>query len=68
MTTLRVSGQSNKEAFRQLSKVGYKVKEVLDAELPEPLNAIRVCTHVFNTEAQVDGLLGALEEMMRPLS
>lgn len=65
MTTLKVSGADNKEVFRTLSGMGYKVKEVLDEELAQPINAIRVCTHVFNTEAQVDGLLEALDTVMR---
>jgi L-cysteine/cystine lyase len=65
VTTLRLEGRSNKQVFRALAGLGYKVKEVLDAELATPLNAIRVCTHIFNTESQVDGLLAALDEVMR---
>jgi selenocysteine lyase/cysteine desulfurase len=65
MTTLRVRGRTNKEVFRALRENGFTVKEVLDAELPEPINAVRVCTHVFNSEVQVDGLLEAFDRVMR---
>ncbi len=60
MLTLRVKGRPNAEVFRALKKRAITVKEVLDHEMPEPLNAIRVSTHVFNSEEQVDVLLGAL--------
>ena len=60
MLTMKVKGRSNTEVFRALKKQGITVKEVMDHEMPEPLNAIRVSTHVFNSEEQVDALLAAL--------
>lgn len=60
MLTLRVQGRPNTEVFRALKKRGITVKEVLDHELPEPINAIRVSTHVFNSESDVDALLEAV--------
>jgi selenocysteine lyase/cysteine desulfurase len=61
MATLRVKGTTNKEVFRRLrANDGITVKEVSDFELPEPLNAIRVATHVFNSPEQVDRLVEAL--------
>lgn len=64
MATLRVKGMSNKDLFRQLrAAYGITVKEVSDFELPEPLNAIRVATHVFNSPEQVDRLIEALRTL-----
>jgi len=40
------------------------VKEVDDAEMPEPINAIRVATHVFNSEEQLDRLVAGLKQVM----
>ncbi len=62
MTTFKLLQGSNKQAFRDLKALGYTTKEVFDSELPEPINALRVCTHIFNSEAQVDGLLAAIEQ------
>lgn len=64
MLTFKVRGRSNTEAFRALKSLGITVKEVADAELPEPINALRVATHVFNTEEQVDRLLEGLRKVM----
>ena len=64
MLTLRVKGRPNTEVFRTLKKRGITVKEVLDHELPEPINAIRVSTHVFNSEAEVDALLETLPAVL----
>ena len=64
MLTLRVKGRPNTEVFRALKKRGITVKEVLDHELPEPINAIRVSTHVFNSEAEVDALLETLPAVL----
>ncbi len=64
MTTLKVHGPTNKAVARGLAGLGYKVKEVLDSELPTPINAIRVCTHIFNAEQNVDWLVAALERVM----
>ena len=60
MTTFKLLQGSNKQTFRDLKKLGYTTKEVFDSELPEPINALRVCTHIFNSEEQVDGLLAAI--------
>jgi selenocysteine lyase/cysteine desulfurase len=58
-------GKSNKEIFRQLrAEHRITVKEVLDAELPVSLNAIRVSTHIYNTPAQVDELAAALRNVV----
>jgi L-cysteine/cystine lyase len=64
MLTLKVKGRSNSDVFRALKKLGITVKEVLDHELPEPINAIRVATHLFNTEEQVDRLAAGLRQVM----
>jgi selenocysteine lyase/cysteine desulfurase len=65
MATVRIIGKSNKEVFRRLrSEHRITVKETLDSELPVPLNSIRVSTHIYNTPAQVDGLISALREVM----
>lgn len=64
MLTLRVKGKTNKEVFRALKKLAITVKEVDDHEMPEPINAIRVATHVFNSEEQLDRLVAALRQVM----
>jgi isopenicillin-N epimerase len=65
MTTLEVDGPSSERIFHELRRLGYTVKQVLDEELPAPFNGVRVCTHVFNSEDQVDGLVAAFGTVMR---
>jgi selenocysteine lyase/cysteine desulfurase len=64
LTTFKVRGIANGEAFKRLRQLGHTVKEVLDSEMPAPLNALRVSTHIFNNEDQVDRLLGAIERVV----
>lgn len=65
MATVRIIGKSNKQVFKRLrDEWRITVKEVADAELPQPLNAIRVSPHIYNTAAQVDELIAALRHIM----
>lgn len=65
MATVRIIGKSNKQVFKRLrDQWRITVKEVADAELPQPLNAIRISPHIYNTAAQVDELIGALRHIM----
>jgi selenocysteine lyase/cysteine desulfurase len=68
LATVRVNGKSNKEVFKRLrDEFRITVKEVADAELPRPLNSIRISPHIYNTAAQVDELITALHNVMTPV-
>ncbi len=65
MATLRLIGKSNKDVFQRLrDHYHITVKEVADAELPQPLNAIRVSAHIYNTPTEIDRFAAALHDVM----
>jgi cysteine desulfurase / selenocysteine lyase len=58
MVTFRSKNLPTKEQVSLLSKAGFRVREIHEAKL----NAIRVSTHIYNSEEEIDLFLTALRE------
>lgn len=59
MVTFRSKTLAIEELNQKISKNGFRVRQIHEAGL----NAIRVSTHIYNSEEEIDGFLQLLQEM-----